>query len=144
MSTIKVKERGLGQSEAFAWFFVSPYNYLTMLVKFLAEVIKENIQSRRQARAGIWPYMAMHRGFPYPWVRGATNVALRALGTSLVVQEMVRGTPVIYMDYTDYDEIAHHSGPERPESLDALDGVDRELRDAAQGGRRMRPGRTGS
>ena len=36
--------------------------------------------------------------------------------------------PVIYMDYTDYDEIAHHSGPERPESLDALDGVDRELR----------------
>jgi hypothetical protein len=32
------------------------------------------------------------------------------------------------MDYTDYDEIAHHSGPERPESLDALDGVDRELR----------------
>jgi hypothetical protein len=41
---------------------------------------------------------------------------------------MYRGTPVIYMDYTDYDEIAHHSGPERPESLDALDGVDRELR----------------
>jgi hypothetical protein len=50
------------------------------------------------------------------------------LGTSLIIQEMYRGTAVIYMDYTDYDEIAHHSGPERPESLDALDGVDRELR----------------
>ena len=61
-------------------------------------------------------------------MRAATNVALRALGTSLIIQEMFRGTPVIYMDYTDYDEIAHHSGPERPESLDALDGVDRELR----------------
>jgi hypothetical protein len=36
------------------------------------------------------------------------------------------------MDYTDYDEIAHHSGPERPESLDALDGVDRELRTLAK------------
>jgi uncharacterized membrane protein YvlD (DUF360 family) len=127
MSTIKVKERGLGQSDAFAWFFVSPYNYLTMMLKFLAEVVKERVQSTRQKRAGIWPYMGDHRKFPYPWVRGATNVALRALGTSLVVQEMVRGTPVIYMDYTDYDEIAHHSGPERPESLDALDGVDREL-----------------
>ena len=125
MSTIKVKERGLGQSGAFAWFFVSPYNYLTMIAKFLAEVVKENVQSRRQARAGIEPMM--HRGFPYPWVRAATNVALRSLGTSLVMQEMLRGTPVIYMDYTDYDEIAHHSGPERPESLDALDGVDREL-----------------
>ncbi len=126
MSTIKVKERGLGDSEAFSWFFVSPYNYITMIVRYLAEVIKENIQSRRQARAGIVP--RMHRGFPYPAVRAATNVALRALGTSLIIQEMVRGTPVIYMDYTDYDEIAHHSGPERPESLDALDGVDRELR----------------
>ncbi len=126
MSTIKVKERGLGDSDAFAWFFVSPYNYITMIGKFLAEVVKENIQSRRQIRAGIEP--RMHRGFPYPWVRGATNVALRALGTSLVVQEMLRGTPVVYMDYTDYDEIAHHSGPERPESLDALDGVDRELK----------------
>lgn len=130
MSTIKVPERGLGQSQAFAWFFVSPYNYLTMLARYLAEVIKENVQSRRQARAGIVP--RMHRGFPYPWVRAATNVALRALGTSLVIQEMLRGTSVIYMDYTDYDEIAHHSGPERPEALDALDGVDRELRTLAK------------
>ncbi len=130
MSTIKVPERGLGQSQAFAWFFVSPYNYLTMLARYLAEVIKENVQSRRQARAGIVP--RMHRGFPYPWVRAATNVALRALGTSLVIQEMLRGTSVIYMDYTDYDEIAHHSGPERPEALDALDGVDRELRTLAR------------
>ena len=48
------------------------------------------------------------------------------------MQEMLRGTPVIYMDYTDYDEIAHHSGPERPESLDALDGVDGELRRLAK------------
>ena len=126
MSTIKVKERGLGQSGAFAWFFVSPYNYLAMIAKYIAEVVKENIQSRRQARAGIEP--RMHRGFPYPWVRAATNVALRSLGTSLVMQEMLRGTPVIYMDYTDYDEIAHHSGPERGESLDALDGVDRQVR----------------
>ena len=113
-----------------------------MIGKYLAEVVKENVQSRRQARAGIVP--RMHRGFPYPWVRGATNVALRALGTSLVIQEMLRGTPVIYMDYTDYDEIAHHSGPERPESLDALDGVDRELTTLLKASARTRPGRIAS
>lgn len=128
MSTIKVKERGLGQSDAFAWFFVSPYNYMIMGAKYFAEVVKERLQSWRQQRAGMVPHMGHHRGFPYPFVRAATNVALRALGTSLIIQEMYRGTPVIYMDYTDYDEIAHHSGPERPEALDALDGVDRELR----------------
>ncbi len=111
MSTIKVKTRGLGQSDAFAWFFVSPYNYMNMIARYLAEVVKEMLQSRRQARVGMVP--RLHRGFPYPLVRAATNVALRALGTSLVTQEMLRGTPVIYIDYTDYDEIAHHSGPER-------------------------------
>ena len=125
MSTIAVKERGVGSSKAFAYYFASPYNWLTMLGRFIAEVVKEYVQAWRQRRAGVEP--VLDRGFPYPFTRAATNVALRALGTSLVMEEMMRGTPVIYMDYTDYDEIAHHSGPERPESLDALDGVDREL-----------------
>jgi hypothetical protein len=43
------------------------------------------------------------------------------------MEEMLRGTPVVYVDYTDYDEIAHHSGPERSEALDALEGVDRTI-----------------
>ena len=55
----------------------------------------------------------MHRGGAYPIARAATNVVLRDLGTSLVVEAMYRGTPVIYIDFTDYDEIAHHAGPER-------------------------------
>ncbi len=38
---------------------------------------------------------------------------------------MSLGAPVIYTDLTDYDEIAHHAGPERIESLRALTGVDR-------------------
>ena len=37
---------------------------------------------------------------------------------------MYRGTNVIYADFTDYDELAHHCGPERVESFEALDGVD--------------------
>jgi hypothetical protein len=64
---------------------------------------------------------------PYPVARAATNIALRDLSTSLVIEEMYRGTPVVYVDYTDYDEIAHHSGPERGETFDALDGVDRAI-----------------
>src|SRR5207342_2087971 len=52
---------------------------------------------------------------------------MRPLVTSLVIEEMLRGTHAIYVTYTDYDEIAHHSGPARAESLEALDGVDRAL-----------------
>jgi hypothetical protein len=40
---------------------------------------------------------------------------------------MYRGTNVIYADFTDYDELAHHCGPERVESFQALDGVDQAI-----------------
>jgi uncharacterized membrane protein YvlD (DUF360 family) len=125
MATIKDKSQGLGQSRTFMTFFASPYNYLGTIVRFVAEMIKENFQARRQVRAGVVP--RMHRGRPYPIARAATNVGLRDLSTSLVIEEMYRGAPVIYVDYTDYDEIAHHSGPERAETFDALDGVDRAI-----------------
>jgi uncharacterized membrane protein YvlD (DUF360 family) len=122
MATIKDRSQGLGTSQSFFAFFASPYGYLHTIVRTVAEVFKEYVQARRAHRRGIVP--SMHRGMPYPVARAATNVGLRDLGTSLVIEEMYRGTPVIYIDYTDYDEIAHHSGPERSETLDALDGVD--------------------
>jgi hypothetical protein len=126
MATIRDKGQGLGRSQTFYSFFASPYNYLHTIVLTVGEVFKEYVQATRAHRAGVDP--AMHRGMPYPVARAGTNVALRHLATSLVMEEMFRGTPVIYVDYTDYDEIAHHSGPERAEALDALDGVDRTIR----------------
>ncbi len=125
MATIKDKAHGLGQSSSFYSFFVSPSNYLHAMVLAISEIVKEYYQAARQQRAEMVP--SMHRGMPYPIARAATNVLLRSLGTSLVMEEMYRGTPVIYIDYTDYDEIAHHSGPERAETLDALDGVDKTI-----------------
>ena len=57
-------------------------------------------------------------------MRAASNVLLRDVNMSLIIEEMYRGTNVIYADFTDYDELAHHCGPERVESFQALDGVD--------------------
>ena len=37
---------------------------------------------------------------------------------------MLKGTRSIYVDYVDYDEIAHHAGMLRPESLEALEAID--------------------
>jgi uncharacterized membrane protein YvlD (DUF360 family) len=125
MASMTNPQQGLGQSRAWYSFFVSPDNYLRVLVMSIGEVLKEYFQASRSHRRGIEP--AMHRGWPYPVVRAATNVGLRALSTALVMEEMYRGSPVIYVDFTDYDEIAHHSGPERSETLDALDGVDAQV-----------------
>src|SRR5436305_9393483 len=60
-------------------------------------------------------------------MRAASNVFLRDMNVSLIMFEMYRGANVIYADFTDYDEIAHHSGPERVEALQALDGVDQAI-----------------
>ena len=111
MATIKDKSQGLGTSTSFYSFFASPTNYLGTLTRFCAEIVKEYYQASRQVRGDIIP--RMHRGMPYPFARATTNVGLRDLSTALVVEEMYRGAPMIYVDYTDYDEIAHHSGPER-------------------------------
>jgi hypothetical protein len=67
----------------------------------------------------------MHRDLHYAVERAVTNVALRTVSTALVIEEMYCGAPTIYVDYTGYDAIAHHCGPERAEAIDALDGIDR-------------------
>ena len=89
---------------------------------FLGEFIKELFPGRRTRGRGVNPQM--HRGMKYAAMRAASNVLLRDINTSLIIYEMYRGANVIYADFTDYDEIAHHSGPERVEALQALDGID--------------------
>ena len=125
LSTVHDPAQGLGRSRSYFSFFLSPYGFVHAIVLGIAEAAKEVFQARRARLAGVEPYLA--RGFPYPLLRALTNVVLRPLSTSLVIEEMLRGTPIIYVTYTDYDEIAHHSGPQRAESLDALDGLDRVL-----------------
>ncbi len=121
-AAIKDESQGIGDSKAFMGFFFSPTGYLRSFTLFLGEFIKELVQARRTRRAGIQPQM--HRGMKYAGMRAASNVFLRDVNTSLVIDEMYRGTNVIYCDFTDYDELAHHCGPERVESFEALDGVD--------------------
>jgi uncharacterized membrane protein YvlD (DUF360 family) len=121
-AALKEKGKGLGSSKAFTGFFLSPTGYLRSFTMFLGELATERVQARRTRRAGTQPQL--HRDWKYAAMRAASNVLLRDVNTSLIIDEMYRGANVIYADFTDYDEIAHHSGPERVEALQALDGVD--------------------
>jgi uncharacterized membrane protein YvlD (DUF360 family) len=111
------------RSHVLDWFFVSPYSYVRWILLSIGEVIKELIQARAERAAGITPRGA--RGFPYPLARAATNVLLRHLSTALVVEEMWRQTPRIYVNFVDYDEVAHHAGPDRVEARESIGGLDR-------------------
>src|SRR5678816_235432 len=124
-ASIKAEGGGIGESKAFLGFFFSPSGYLRSFTLFLGEFIKELTQARRTRRSGIQPQM--HRGAKYAGMRAASNVILRDVNVALIIEEMYRGTNVIYADFTDYDELAHHCGPERVESFQALDGVDQAI-----------------
>lgn len=106
-------------------FFVNTVNYLRLVILMLGEAAKEVYQAERERSSGIVP--RMRRGLGYALERAVTNVALRNVSTALVIEELFAGTPIVYVDYTGYDAIAHHSGPERPEAMDALAGLDRAI-----------------
>jgi hypothetical protein len=114
-----------GRSRGYVRFFTSPQGAARGLVLCVAEMVKELHQARRQRRRNLVP--RVKRGGSYIFLRAISNVLLRDLNVSLITDQLLNGTPVIYCDFVDYDEVAHHAGPTRPESLQTLEGLDRVL-----------------
>src|SRR6478609_2014178 len=125
MSRAKLGRSSVEKRRTFAGFLTDPQGFMRAFVRTLAEIGKERFQARRQVRRDLTP--RVHRGWTFAALRAATNVLGRDLNTAIITEEMRKGTRSIYVDYVDYDEIAHHAGIFRPESLAALDGLDRVL-----------------
>ena len=120
-ATLDDPAKEIRRSHVLDWFFISPYSYVRWTLLSIGEVIKELVQARAAARTEP----PGPRAFPYPLARAATNVLLRHLSTALVIEEMWRHTSPIYVDFVDYDEIAHHAGPDSVEARDAIGGIDK-------------------
>ena len=126
MSGLKQKSTGLGPSSSYAAFFTHPAGLVRGVVMSIGEMVKEVFQRRRQVLRDVQP--RIHREGSYVALRAVTNVLLRDLNVALVVESMMSGAKSIYVDFVDYDEIAHHAGVSRPESLASLYGLDDVLR----------------
>jgi uncharacterized membrane protein YvlD (DUF360 family) len=103
-------------------FLARPQGLARGLVRTVSEIVREWFQARRQVRLDIRP--RVHRGWGFAGERAALNGVLRDFNTLTVADAMLRGAHSIYVDYVDYDAVAHHAGIMRPESLDALVGLD--------------------
>ncbi|HEU4946092.1 MAG TPA: alkaline phosphatase family protein [Kribbella sp.] len=114
-----------GRSRGYVRFFSSPQGAARGLVLCVGEMMKELHQARRQRRRNVVP--RVKRGGSYIFLRAVSNVLLRDLNVSLITDQLVNGAPVVYCDFVDYDEVAHHAGPTRAESLQTLEGLDRVL-----------------
>lgn len=105
--------------------FITQVNYIRLIVLAVGELLKDLYQRERQRSRAVEP--RIRRNLHAALERVLTNVPLRHLTTALVIEEVFSGAPAIYVDYTGYDTLAHHVGPERVEAIDALDGLDRTL-----------------
>jgi uncharacterized membrane protein YvlD (DUF360 family) len=111
--------------DAFSLYFVDPAAFIRTIVLTISEMFKEWSEARRQRALDVQP--RVHRGAAFAGMRAVSNVLLRDLNVTFLVNAMGRGVPIMYVDFVDYDELAHHAGPERLESLRSLTGVDRVL-----------------
>jgi hypothetical protein len=118
------------QMRSFSLFLYNPYNLTRGVAQFIGAVVTEYFQARRQRVRDVKPRIS--RGMPFPFLKASTTTIMRDMVTDLIIGEMGRGTPVIYADYLGYDEVAHHTGPERPEAMAQLDRVDRMVRSLAR------------
>jgi predicted AlkP superfamily pyrophosphatase or phosphodiesterase/uncharacterized membrane protein YvlD (DUF360 family) len=122
MSKLDGDRQALRAMGEYTDYFSSIYGFMRAFVLSIGEMIKEIYQAQRQRVKNSQPRVA--RKGSYILLRAATNVLLRDLQTTIVVDQMMKGVNSIYVDYLDYDEIAHHAGIARPESMAALVGLD--------------------
>ncbi len=122
MSKLDGNRQSLQAMRAYTNYFSNLYGFMRAFVLSIGEMVKEIYQAQRQRIRKIEPRVS--RRASYVVLRAATNVLLRDLQTTIVADQMIQGKNSIYVDYLDYDEIAHHAGIARPESLAALTGLD--------------------
>jgi uncharacterized membrane protein YvlD (DUF360 family) len=114
-----------GSDRGSAAFASMRWGFSRTFLLFVAELFQELYQARRQRIRGVEP--RVRRSGTFLLQRGMTTVILRDLNVSIVADQLTHGTPVVYVDFVDYDEVAHHAGPTRAESLRTLENLDRVL-----------------
>ena len=125
MSRVKLGRGSRETREAVARFVLRPDGLARSFARTTAEALRERFQARQQRRRAVVP--RMHRSWTFAFLRAVSNGVLRDLNMALVSRQMLRGAKSIYVDFVDYDEVAHHAGGNRIESLKVLEALDQVL-----------------
>ncbi|MEV7440225.1 phage holin family protein [Streptomyces sp. NPDC091204] len=106
-------------------YFSDPANAVRTAVSFVAEVVREIVQSLRARIRGDRPRVS--RGGLYPLIRAFATVVERDVVVAAVIGDMLAGRAAVYADLVAYDEVAHHSGPRGRDTDQVLARLDRSL-----------------
>lgn len=89
---------------------LNPYFLMRTLILFVGDVLLELFQYLRARLEDVQPRLNRLAHF-YPVLRASTTVFMRDVAAYLLVLDIIRGSPSIYVTWPGYDEVAHHSGP---------------------------------
>ncbi|MFV0258539.1 MAG: alkaline phosphatase family protein [Acidimicrobiales bacterium] len=122
MSAVHRMQQDRSTRTALSEFLASPAGLARSVSRSVSEIVRERFQSNRARRRDVQP--RCHRGWNFTFERAALNGVMRDLNTSMVGDAILAGRRSIYVDYVDYDGVAHHTGIMQPEALSALEGID--------------------
>ena len=117
------KEGRLGAG--YAGYFSRPGQATRTLISLVHDVARERRAAQLQVRRNVVPRVS--RSWSYALLRGFTTVISRDVSVQGVINDVAEGRTAIYVDLLGYDEVSHHSGPERADALAVLRDIDRQL-----------------
>ncbi len=119
----KRKEGRLGAG--YMGYFARPQRATRTLISTVVEIARERRAAKVQERRGVEP--RVERGWTYALLRAFTTIVSRDVSVQGVINDVAEGRAAIYADLLGYDEVSHHSGPERADTLAVLRDLDRQL-----------------
>jgi uncharacterized membrane protein YvlD (DUF360 family) len=119
----RTKEGRLGAG--YFGYFSRPQQAARTLLALVSEIARERRAAGLQRRRDVEP--RVERNWTYALLRAFTTVISRDVSVQGVVNDMCEGRAAIYVDLLGYDEVAHHSGPERADTLAVLRDLDRQI-----------------
>ena len=117
------KEGRLGAG--YAGYFSRPGQATRTLISLVHDVARERRAAQLQVRRDVVPRVS--RSWSYALLRGFTTVISRDVSVQGVINDVAEGRTAVYVDLLGYDEVSHHSGPERADTLAVLRDIDRQL-----------------
>jgi uncharacterized membrane protein YvlD (DUF360 family) len=106
-------------------YFSRPQQAARTLLAVIAEIGRERRAAGLQRHRNVEP--RVHRSRTYALLRAFTTVVSRDVSVQGVINDMCEGRAAIYVDLLGYDEVSHHSGPERADTLAVLRDLDRQI-----------------
>ena len=124
MSNVAKKKEGR-VGAGYVGYFSRPQQAVRTLIAVVVEIVRERVAARDQRRRGVEP--RVRRGWTYALLRSFTTVVSRDVCVAGVLNDVGEGRSAIYVDLLGYDEVSHHSGPERSDTLAVLRDLDRQI-----------------